>query len=67
MRKLEQLEKKHLKYAEVITDFLAEPRSNGQLIDLINQLKNYLIYSSNELHEYNDHVNKLTGLMEKLP
>ena len=41
--------------------------TNGQLHDLANQLKNYLIYSSKELHEYNEYVNTFLGLMEKLP
>lgn len=67
MRKLEQLENEHLEFAEVINDFIAEPRTNGQLYDLANQIKNYLIYSSKELHEYNKYVDTFVGLMEKLP
>ena len=67
MRKLEQLEQDHLELAKVIEDFIAKPRTNGQLHDLANQLKNYLIYSSKELHEYNEYVNTFLGLMEKLP
>ena len=65
--KLEQLEKDHLEFAEIINDFIAEPRTNGQLHDLANQIKNYLIYSSKELHEYNEYVDTFVRLMEKLP
>ena len=42
MRKLEQLEKDHLEFAEIINEFIAEPRTNGQLHDLANQLFNLL-------------------------
>ena len=67
MRKLEQLEKDHLEFAEIINEFIAEPRTNGQLHDLANQIKNYLIYSSKELHEYNEYVDTFVRPMEKLP
>jgi uncharacterized protein (UPF0335 family) len=67
MRKLEQLEKDHLEYAEVINDFIAKPRTNGQLVDLIHQLVAYLQYSSQELHEYNEYVDSFIGALSKLP
>ena len=67
MRKLEKLEKDHLEYAEIISDFIAEPRANGQLVDLIRQLIAYLEYSGQELHEYNEHITSFIGVMNKLP
>ena len=67
MRRLEQLEKDHLEYAEVINDFVAEPRTNGQLVDLIYQLVAYLEYSGQELHEYNKYIDSFIGALSKLP
>ena len=67
MAYLQELEKNHANYADVIEELIAEPRTNGQLHDLANQIKNYLIYSSKELHEYNEYVDTFVRLMEKLP
>ena len=67
MRKLEQLEKEHIEYADVIEEFIARPRANGQLVDLIKQMTNYLRYAGEELHDYNEYVNTFMGLMDRLP
>ena len=67
MKHLKELEREHKEYAQVITDFLAEPRSNGQLIDLATHMKNYLLYASDELRIYNDYIDKFIGVINKLP
>ena len=67
MKHIEELEKEHLLYAQYIDDFLAAPRTNEQLIDFINNTKNYLSYAAEELHTYNEYMTKFSRFMEKLP
>ena len=67
MKHLEQLEKDHFEYAEVIEQFVAQPRTNGQLVDLIKQAIGYLRYSGEQLHNYNEYIDAFVGFMSKLP
>ena len=67
MEYLKQLEKEHFEYAQVIDDFLAKPRTNEQLVDLAKQMKNYLLYSGDQLKNYNEYIETFMGALSKLP
>ena len=67
MEYLKHLEEEHFEYAQVIDDFLAKPRTNEQLVDLVKQMKNYLLYSGNKLKNYNEYIETFMGALGKLP
>ena len=67
MAYLQELEKNHADYADVIEELIAEPHSNEQLVSLIERIVVYLRASSNQLHEYNEYITSFIGVMNKLP
>ena len=64
---LQELEKNHTAYADVIEKLIAQSRTNEQLVDLLKQIIIYLRASSNQLHTYNEHITNFIGVMNKLP
>ena len=67
MKYLEELEKEHIDYADKIEKFLDQPQENEQLINLIQQIINYLRYAGEEIHICNQYVNDFIELIMKLP
>ena len=67
MAYLQELEKNHADYADVIEELINKPHTNEQLVDLLKQVVIYLRMSSNQLHEYNEYITSFIGVMNKLP
>jgi len=67
MKKLERLEKDHYEYANILAQLITQPRTNSQLVDLIKTIIDYLKYSGDELHKYNEYIDAFVGFMSKLP
>lgn len=67
MAYLQELEKNHTTYANVIEELIAQPHTNEQLVDLLKQVTIYLRASSNQLHTYNEYITNFMGVMNRLP
>ncbi len=67
MRDLKKIEQNNLRYAEVIENSIAKPRSNEQLVSLCESVIRYLRYTGKELQDYNDRLEIFIEALCKLP